>query len=129
MKRGLGNLPAKKRTWAAAIVTLMLASGLLVFMLRPGAAKLTTQSLSIATAKKGEFLVIISCRGELVAGKSMQITAPVNVPNLQIVWMVDPGSAVKPGDPLIRAHRGKIDCDRIAGRGHPRGYCPAYQMA
>ena len=102
MKRGLGKLPTRKRTWAAAIVTLTLASGLLVFMLRPGAAKLTTQSLSIATAKKGEFLVIISCRGELVAGKSMQITAPVNVPNLQIVWMVDPGSAVKPGDPLIR---------------------------
>ena len=102
MKRGLGKLPTKKRTWAAAIITLMLASGLLVFMLRPGAAKLTTQSLPIATAKKGEFLVIISCRGELVAGKSMQITAPVNVPNLQIVWMVEPGKAVRPGDPLIR---------------------------
>jgi len=102
MKRSLGHLPTRKRTWAAAIITLSLASGLLIFMLRPGAAKLTTQSLPLATAKKGEFLVIIACRGELVAEKSKQITAPVNVPNLQIVWMVEPGNSVKPGDPVVR---------------------------
>ncbi len=102
MSGKLGKQPAGKKTWATAIVMFMLAAGLLGFMLRPGAAKVTTQSLPLATAKKGEFLVIIACRGELVAEKSKQITAPLNVPNLQIVWMVEPGSAVKPGDPVLR---------------------------
>lgn len=61
-----------------------------------------SDDLPTAVARKGEFLVIVSCRGELVAGKSVQITAPLNVPNLQIVWMATPGSRVKAGDTVIR---------------------------
>jgi multidrug efflux pump subunit AcrA (membrane-fusion protein) len=30
------------------------------------------------------------------------ITAPVNVPNLQIVWLLPPGTAVKTGDAIVR---------------------------
>jgi len=55
-----------------------------------------------ASAKKGEFLVIVSCRGELVAGKSVQAAAPLNVPNMQIVWMVPAGSHAGEGDIIVR---------------------------
>ena len=32
----------------------------------------------------------------------MQITAPVNVPSLRIVWQAPPGGPVKAGDPVVR---------------------------
>ena len=59
-------------------------------------------ALPTATARQGEFLVIVGCRGELVAGRSVQITAPLNVPDLRIVWQAVPGNPVKPGDPVVR---------------------------
>src|SRR5271165_6652091 len=58
--------------------------------------------LPVATAKKGDFLVLVRCRGELVARRSEQITAPLDVPDLQIVWAAAAGSAVKEGQPVIR---------------------------
>ena len=61
------------------------------------AAKLAT-----APARRGEFLVIARCRGELRARRSVQITAPVNVPELRIVWLAPPSSPVKQGDVVIR---------------------------
>lgn len=66
----------------------------------PAAAK--GPELPTAVAKQGEFLVIVSCRGELVSGRSKQVVAPLNVPDLRIVWQATPGSLVKEGDPLIR---------------------------
>jgi RND family efflux transporter MFP subunit len=56
----------------------------------------------VAQARKGEFLVIVSCRGELVAGSSVLITAPTKVPDLRIIWMAPQASAVKIGDVIIR---------------------------
>ncbi|MCL5746193.1 MAG: membrane-fusion-like protein, partial [Acidobacteria bacterium] len=70
-------------------------------MLHPSTATLPS-NLPVATARKGEFLVIVSCRGELVASRSVQITAPLNVPNLQIVWLAAQGAAVQQGDPVVR---------------------------
>ena len=97
--------PARKRrrtgAWASGILALAAAGAAAFVLLRPGAATLSA-GLPLATARKGEFLVIVSCRGELIANKSVQITAPVNVPNLQIVWMVPPGSAVKPSEVVLR---------------------------
>src|SRR5437899_9846431 len=58
--------------------------------------------LPVAPARKGEFLVIVRCRGELKARRSVQLTAPVNVPNLQIVWMATSGAPVTSGDTVIR---------------------------
>src|SRR5262245_4829511 len=57
--------------------------------------------LPVAKARKGEFLAIIRCRGDLKAGRSVQIWAPI-VPNLTIAWMASPGEEIKEGDPLIR---------------------------
>src|SRR5258708_16769840 len=58
--------------------------------------------LPVAPARKGDFLVIVRCRGELKARRSVQLTAPVNVPDLQIVWLATAGDPVKAGQPVIR---------------------------
>jgi multidrug efflux pump subunit AcrA (membrane-fusion protein) len=59
-------------------------------------------TLAVASAKKGEFLVITRCRGELRARRSAQITAPVNVPELRIVWQAPPSGPVKADEVVIR---------------------------
>jgi HlyD family secretion protein len=57
--------------------------------------------LPAAAAHKGEFLVIIRCRGDLKASRSVPIYAPV-VPNLTIAWMAPAGEQVQEGQPVIR---------------------------
>jgi HlyD family secretion protein len=57
--------------------------------------------LPVAPAREGEFLAIIRCRGELRAGRSAQIYAPV-VPNLRIAWLAASGEVVEKGAPVIR---------------------------
>lgn len=58
-------------------------------------------ALAMAPVNKGDFLVMVRCRGELKARSSVQLTAPVNVPDLQIVWLA-PGEAIQAGQPVIR---------------------------
>jgi HlyD family secretion protein len=55
-----------------------------------------------ARARKGEFAVIVVCRGELSVQRSAQLTAPLNVPDLKIVWLAPPGGQIKSGQPVIR---------------------------
>ncbi len=86
--------------WISALISLAGASVLAVHVFRPAAAK-TSSTLPLATARRGEFLVTVTCRGELQAEESVQIVAP-NVPDLTIVWMAPPNSAVKAGDPVLR---------------------------
>src|SRR5207253_2655376 len=57
--------------------------------------------LPVAPARKGEFLVIVRCRGDVKAGRSVPIYAPV-VPNLTIAWMANAGEEVQEGSPVIR---------------------------
>lgn len=59
-------------------------------------------TLPVAPAKLGEFAVIVRCRGELKAQRSAQVVAPVNVPELRIVWLADPGTVVKQGDVVVK---------------------------
>src|ERR1700724_490443 len=61
----------------------------------------TAGELPVAQARQGEFLAIIRCRGELRAGRSAQIYAPV-VPNLRIAWMAGSGEVVEKGAPVIK---------------------------
>ena len=61
----------------------------------------TAGELPVAQAREGEFLAIIRCRGELRAGKSVQIYAPV-VPNLRIAWMAGSGEVVEKGASVIK---------------------------
>ena len=68
----------------------------------------TTSELPVAQAREGEFLAIIRCRGELRAGRSVQIYAPV-VPNLRIAWMAGSGEVVEKGATVIRFDSSTIE--------------------
>jgi HlyD family secretion protein len=57
--------------------------------------------LPVAPVRKGDFLVIVRCRGDVKAGRSVPIYAPV-VPNLTIAWMAPAGEETKEGEPIIR---------------------------
>jgi len=57
--------------------------------------------LPVAPARQGDFMVIIRCRGELKAGRSVQIYTPM-VPNLRIAWMTPPGEKVDKGDTIVK---------------------------
>jgi len=58
--------------------------------------------LPVASARKGEFQVMVRCRGELVSIHSAQLIAPVNVPGMVISWQAPPNSEVKQGDVVVR---------------------------
>jgi multidrug efflux pump subunit AcrA (membrane-fusion protein) len=58
--------------------------------------------LPTAKARQGDFLVLVRCRGELGAQRSVQLTAPLDVADLQIVWLAPPGGPVKAGDTVIK---------------------------
>lgn len=89
------------RFWIGLAITLFALAGAAagVYRLRQVQAAGT---LPVAPARQGDFSVIVRCRGELKARRSVQITAPVNVPSLRIVWQAPPGSAVKVGDLILR---------------------------
>src|SRR4051794_38278253 len=57
--------------------------------------------LPVAPARKGDFLAIIRCRGDLKAGRSAQIYTPI-VPNLRISWMAPAGESIEASDSLIK---------------------------
>lgn len=90
----------KWRFWLRLLIFLAVVGGIGagVYRLRRVQAAAT---LPVAPARKGDFLVIVRCRGELRARNSQQLSAP-NVPQLRIVWQAPPGSPVKAGDPVIR---------------------------
>lgn len=89
--------------WLRGLVPLVVvcaaAGGYLYWKKQPVQA---ATSLPTALARQGEFLVIASCRGDLVAGRSVQITAPLNVPDLRIAWQAPSGAAVKKGDLILK---------------------------
>ena len=89
----------KKRRIVIVFLCLLAAAALALFRMRRVQASTT---LPTANARRGEFLVLVRCRGELMARRSVQITAPVNVPDLQIVWLAPSGSDVVPGQVVIR---------------------------
>lgn len=91
----------KLRRFAIPLLALCLIGGatLAWFKLRKVQAE---ADLPSAKSRQGEFLVIVRCRGELGAERSVQIAAPLRVSDLQIVWMAPPGSAVAAGHPVIR---------------------------
>lgn len=86
-------------TVTALSVAALAAAGAGAYRLRHVEA---SNKLPAAPARQGDFLVIVRCRGELRARRSVQITAPVNVPSLRIVWLAAPSSAIKKGDPVVR---------------------------
>jgi multidrug efflux pump subunit AcrA (membrane-fusion protein) len=67
--------------------------------------------LPTAVAKQGDFPVLVSCRGSLVAARKVNLDAPNDVPDLRIIWLAPPGSSVKEGDPVIRFDASKLQQD------------------
>jgi HlyD family secretion protein len=88
--------------WIFALITAA-AAGAVIFASVQQTKKVSASSdTPVAKAKRGEFLVIVTCRGELMAGKSVVITAPTNVPDLRIIWMAPQGEQVKPDQPILK---------------------------
>ena len=67
--------------------------------------------LPTATAKQGDFSVLVNCRGSLIAARKVDILAPDNVPDLRIVWLAPSGGPVKEGDVIIRFDASKLEQD------------------
>lgn len=90
----------KIRGWLILLVVLgaIGGSGFGVYRLRAGK---TAENLPVAPARKGDFLAIIRCRGDLKAQRSAQVYTPM-VPNLRIAWMAPAGEPVEAAVPLIR---------------------------
>lgn len=88
------------RFWATWFVVLVAMGGASagVYHLRQVQSAVT---LPVAPARQGDFLVIIRCRGELKAGRSVQIYAPI-VPNLRIAWLSPIGEKVETGATIVR---------------------------
>ena len=100
--------PGKRRiTWRAVrrtglwalLIAAIAAGGFATYRLRAAKAE---GDLPVAPVRKGDFLVVVRARGELKARTSVQVTAPVNVPELRIVWLASQGGAIKAGDPIVR---------------------------
>jgi multidrug efflux pump subunit AcrA (membrane-fusion protein) len=89
----------KRGVVVAMLVAVAGAAGLGAYRLGrvQAAGKLPT-----APVRSGEFLVVVRCRGELKARRSVQVSAPSNVPELRIVSLAPASSAVKEGDVVIR---------------------------
>jgi HlyD family secretion protein len=92
---------SRRRFWTGVAVTLLVVSAAVAGVYRLKHVQ-AAGTLPTAPARQGDFSVIVRCRGELRALRSVQITAPVNVPSLRIVWQAPPGGAVKEGDPVVR---------------------------
>lgn len=95
-----GKRARKINLVVALLLTTVMAGGAVAAYYRYGRTTVVTDRPT-AVARKGEFLVIVTCRGDLVARRSMVINAP-NVPDLRIIWQVTADAAVKEGDTLIK---------------------------
>lgn len=94
-------LASRLAGWIFTVVTFVAVVAIVAISFRQTQRVSAKSDLPIAQARKGEFQVIVSCRGELVAGKSILIAAPTNVPDLRITWMAPQGEPVKPGTPIL----------------------------
>jgi HlyD family secretion protein len=84
----------------ALVLTIVILAGCGVVL---GAVRLTHRAPTVATleVKRGEFLDSLQFRGEVKALKSITISAPADVGDLQIVKLATDGSVVKPGDVVV----------------------------
>jgi len=89
----------KIRSWLTFLLFLLLAGGAAAGVYRYRQTQ-TSQNLPVAVARQGDFSVIIRCRGELHARRSVAIYAPI-VPALRIAWLAPSGESVKAGDTII----------------------------
>jgi HlyD family secretion protein len=97
--------------WYCGVFIILLIVAGSVWALRQWRHSGSIADLPVAAARRGDFLVMVRCRGELVARRSVQLSAPLDVPNLQIVFLAPPGSIVKAGQVVIRFDPSKSQQD------------------
>lgn len=92
------------------LITLILLVGCGVVL---GAARLTRRTPGIPTylVKRGEFLDSEQFRGEVKALRSVTISAPPDVGDLQIVKLSTEGASVKAGDVVVEFDKTKTEQD------------------
>ena len=88
--------------WTGAVVVLggLAAGG--YYGLRQARRVQAAADLPLAPVRKGDFAEIVRCRGEIAARRSVQLSAPKNIPDLKIVWRAEPGSHIHAGDVVVR---------------------------
>jgi HlyD family secretion protein len=94
----------------AMIITIVVLAGSGVVL---GAIRFSKRSPTVPTyeVQRGEFLDSLEFRGEMKALKSVTISAPAEVGDLQIVKIAAEGTAVKPGDVVVEFDRTKTEQD------------------
>ncbi len=92
--------PRRIRFRAVAAVLLVLAGGAAygMYWLRKAPA---VSAVPSAPVRKGEFLVLVRCRGALRARQSVAIYTPV-IPNLRIAWLAPDGENIAAGQAVVR---------------------------
>ncbi len=88
--------------WLARLSILLVLVGGSALAFRQYRLSHAVAELPTATARQGTFSVLVRCRGELSARRSVQLTSPLDVADLQIIWLAPAGSPVKAGGPVIR---------------------------
>ncbi|MEO8596681.1 MAG: efflux RND transporter periplasmic adaptor subunit [Candidatus Solibacter sp.] len=91
---------ARLRFWLGFLLTAAAVAGASYGAYRYRQSQ-TAQILPSAPARQGDFLVLIRCRGEIQAERSMQVYTPM-VPNLRIAWLSPPGQSVKEGETIVK---------------------------
>jgi HlyD family secretion protein len=99
VKRKTGRFRWSLLIRAVVFLLILTGSG---FAIREFRRTKAAGDLPMATARKGEFLVLVRTRGALMARRSEQLAAPLDVADLQIVWAAPGGSEVKKGQVVVR---------------------------
>lgn len=100
----------RAKLWLRAGILVLLVTGS-AFGVRELRRNRTIADLPTARARQGTFSVLVNCRGELTARRSVQLTAPLDTPDLQIVWLAPAGGAVTEGMTVIRFDPSKLQQD------------------
>jgi HlyD family secretion protein len=107
MKERLHGLWLRRK---ALVLTVVILAGCGVVL---GAVRFTHRAPTIATLelKRGEFLDTLQFRGEVKALKSITISAPADVGDLQIVKLATDGAVVKQGEIVVEFDHTKTEQD------------------
>lgn len=97
MKQRILDLWVKRRT--LVVIVALVATSAAVY----GVAHFTARPPAVPTfqVKRSEFLDVLEIRGQLMAMKSVTITAPANAGDLQIIKIATDGTQVKKGDVVV----------------------------
>jgi len=107
MKQRILDLWVKRRT--LVVIVALVATSAAVYAV----AHFSYRSPGVPTfqVKRGEFLDVFEIRGQLKAMKSVTITAPANVGDLQIIMIDADGTQVKKGDVVVEFDPSKTKQD------------------